>query len=815
QKKKLMEENKDLQLCYLEQKQQLEELKEQVKHLTKEDNRGGAELSEAVLLTKVEKPQKEGDLMFLEEDDNIHKDLEHSMKELQLTHMETVQELEKTRNMLIVQHKITKDYQVEVEAVTRKMEGLKKDCELKLEQYGHLLDKKSERIRKLEAQLSDIFYGTKPRKTRREILTSAPVHEFDQPLCLERGQNLLEINISKVILSSGAVQAFGDHELATFCTYGFYDFELEITPLAYGHTPSFDFTSQYLVWADERLLKYLQENSVTLEVHHACGIDHETVATCQLKLWETLENNAKIYSTAHLVGTEGHVRDYGTLEYWMRLRLPMEQAIGHYKQRSKALGYITSNFRDREQPSQQQILRTAQVITSTDGSLNEVHITVKCCNNLQSRKNNLQPDPYVVYKFFDFEDHDTPIIPSSNNPQIDDHMCFQVPMNADLDRYLKTESLSFYVFDEGETDKSAYIGKAKVPLISLAHDRSISGAFELTHPERLATGTITVELKWKLVYRPPSGSTVSADFVNDIQNEKSVATELQAEEQMETPDVSPSFTSSVTKPTPKPRQHAAQAEKKISFPDLSTTQMEVKEMAQEIQQEKDRLPLPKGPLTDQSSVTSEGKTKVTEELQTEELGDEQKDGDVESIPTDSDDCVIISNPISKLKATEKIVIEILSLHLTDSRIASDETIKQLFIECRLHNVIAEETPLSLPKPKIGQKIHYHFGCVIHVDKANNSARRDYLKSMLLEPDLHTDRLRFAVVSDPLPCEQDLECQDIGFAYVSLREILREGRDIIEQDIDFFDSQDAKAAIGKLTVSVEALQVLRSVHKECM
>lgn len=51
--------------------------------------------------------------MFLEKvEDDIHKDLEHSMQELQLTHVETVQELEKTRNMLIVQHKINKDYQV-------------------------------------------------------------------------------------------------------------------------------------------------------------------------------------------------------------------------------------------------------------------------------------------------------------------------------------------------------------------------------------------------------------------------------------------------------------------------------------------------------------------------------------------------------------------------------------------------------------------------------------------------------------------------------------------------------------------------------
>lgn len=41
------------------------------------------------------------------------------MKELQATHAETVQELEKTRNMLIMQHKINKDYQVLSDAKSR------------------------------------------------------------------------------------------------------------------------------------------------------------------------------------------------------------------------------------------------------------------------------------------------------------------------------------------------------------------------------------------------------------------------------------------------------------------------------------------------------------------------------------------------------------------------------------------------------------------------------------------------------------------------------------------------------------------------
>ncbi|XP_075366720.1 protein fantom isoform X7 [Mycteria americana] len=167
QKEKLMQENKDLQLCYLEHKQQLDELKNRMKFLTKESDIDVAELNEALLLIKVQKQQKNGDLTFLEKvDDDIHKDLEHSMQELQLTHAETVQELEKTRNMLIVQHKINKDYQTEVEAVTQKMESLQKDYELKLEQYVHLLDIRAARIRKLEA----LFYFICCSPTKRYCL---------------------------------------------------------------------------------------------------------------------------------------------------------------------------------------------------------------------------------------------------------------------------------------------------------------------------------------------------------------------------------------------------------------------------------------------------------------------------------------------------------------------------------------------------------------------------------------------------------------------------------------------------------------------
>lgn len=45
-------------------------------------------------------------------------------------------------------------------------------------------------------------------------------------------------------------------------------------------------------------------------------------------------------------GADNDVNNYGTVEYWVRLKVPMEQAIRLYKERAKALGYITSNLKD-------------------------------------------------------------------------------------------------------------------------------------------------------------------------------------------------------------------------------------------------------------------------------------------------------------------------------------------------------------------------------------------------------------------------------------------------------------------------------------
>lgn len=215
--------------------------------------------------------------------------------------------------------------------------------------------------------------------------------------------------------------------------------------------------------------------------------------------------------------------------------------------------------------------------------------------------------------------------------------------------------------------------------------------------------------------------------------------------------------------------------------------------------------LSEGQLASQSVASSEDETEITEELEPE---------DEDRSASDSDDCIIPSSVSTDTKKpSEEIRIEIIALSLNDSQITREDTVQRLFIECRFYSLPAEETPMSLPKPKSGQWVYYNYTHVLYLDKENNPAVRDVLKAVLQRRELPHRSVRFTVVSDPPEDEQDLECEDIGVAHLDLVDVFQKGRDIIEQDIDVLDARTDGGSIGKLKVTVEALHALRSVYEQ--
>ncbi len=79
---------------------------------------------------------------------------------------------------------------------------LKQHHEAQLQEYAELVDIKSARVKKLEGQLKEIAYGTRPYRLDTSKFESGgrrgEEEEGEVLVELERGQNLLQFNISRV-----------------------------------------------------------------------------------------------------------------------------------------------------------------------------------------------------------------------------------------------------------------------------------------------------------------------------------------------------------------------------------------------------------------------------------------------------------------------------------------------------------------------------------------------------------------------------------------------------------------------------------------
>uniref|UniRef100_A0A672ZIZ6 RPGRIP1 like n=1 Tax=Sphaeramia orbicularis TaxID=375764 RepID=A0A672ZIZ6_9TELE len=783
---KLTEENKKLHIQFFEQKQQLDDLNNRLKFYSKENEYDMAELTEALLLIKMRKSQSSGQLAFLNEVEEGASNKESIIRELRAAHAETIQELEKTRNILSMESKISKDYKAELESVLQKMNRDKTEYEQRLERQAQLLDTRAAKIKKLEAQLRDIAYGTKAYVFKPDITDEDEADEFDETLWLERGENILELQIVSATLSPSALETLGDSEPSTFCTYCFYLFELHSTPVVTGRKPKYGFTSKYMVSMDDQFLDYLHRGSVTVELHQALGLDWKTLATGQLRLQQVLEQDGKAHGTIPLVGLSDNVRSFGSVDYWLRLRIPMTETILLFKEKVKDAFALDINVFISPQ------------LQPPSSDWNELCITVQRCGDLQSRNSEL-PSPYVVYKFFDSPDYPTTTVNDSSDPQFNDLRTYSVLMDMELDHYLKSNVLRFYVFDYKEEQMDTYLGKAKVPLLSLANDKAITGVFELIDPSGLPSGHIEVTLKWKLTYLPPPGSAIPAEepkFITKVKHD---------EENVE----------------PKQEQQNVEEVRK----DNLVTDEHVKEGEQNEKEAKALFNLSTGHHNVAASkvrAPAPQNTTVEEEEEDEESHFSEGQLVAPSSQSYSDDSDEISEeivqgkePLIDTDPSERLQVEIMSLSLRpESRVAQDDSVVRLFVEYSLLDLPTEETPLSLPKPPQGKSTNYNYSKVIPVDAENNWERRQLLRGVLQGRNPQMERIRFTLVSEPPEEEeQERECEDVGVAFLRISEILEKQQDLIETNVNVVDVDDNSEVIGVLVVSVEGLEALQSIMKD--
>ncbi|GAB1298844.1 RPGRIP1 variant-11aa [Apodemus speciosus] len=811
-------------------------------------------------------------------------DLSHVLSELQVSHAETALELEKTRDMLLLQRKINMCYQEELEATLTKADKENRDHEEKLERLNHLLDFKNSRIKQLEAaeQLRDVAYGTRRPSLCLESLAAHRGEDGVDMALLRPSENLFELHVHQAFLTPAALEQAGHTQPTTFCTYSFYDFETHCTPLSMGPQPLYDFTSQYVVQTDYLFLLYLQGTSVQLDLHQAMGSDHHVLATGWISLDKVLGTVERVHGLAMLTGAGGE--DLGVLEYWMRLCLPLKSSLQACNKRKKAQAYLSVNVLGawKAQPNEAKpgtspsnsYQSQGQSRSETWAPRNELRIEITRCCGLRSRWLGRQPSPYVMYRFFTFPDHDTTIIPASSNPYFKDQALFPVLVTSDLDQYLRREALSIYVFDDEDPEPGSYLGRAQVPLLPLAQNKSIKGDFSLTDSGEKSNGSIKVQLDWKAHYPPPEGfqmpeaekqeaeeeeeevkedeveeDEVEEDEVeeDEMEEDEVEEDEVEEEDQRASTEIPTEAGQCQEKRRPpviaekKEKEHqvtsysrrkhskktGAQGKNRMEYLSCNilngnTQQMHYTEwkfsglkMSDDDDlkvQDKKEEASPLHPALRQEHPSQPKDASFLAEQESYEQASEVS----ETQTPDSDDIIVTpqSQPFPKADS-EKMCIEIVSLAFCpEADVMSDETIQQVYVEYKFCDLpLSEtETPVSLRKPRAGEEIHFHFSKVIDLDPVAHQSRRRFLFAMLHAQDSDEGRLKFTVVSDPLD-EEKKECQDVGYAYLELWQIFQSGKDILEQELEIVSPRNQAIQIGRLKVSLQAAAALHGIYKE--
>ncbi|XP_053331353.1 X-linked retinitis pigmentosa GTPase regulator-interacting protein 1 [Spea bombifrons] len=748
------------------------------------------------------------------------KEMLRKIHRMDAAHAETILELDKTREMLLLQHKINNDYQEELQTLRLRAENGSREKEETEQVYKARLLQRESKIQKLEAQLKDIAYGTYPP---RAITKESPSSDEDISFTpvLHRGETLFEIHIGGICFSPHGLRRVCDPEPVTFCIYSFYDFETHATPVVNGAQPQYNFTSSYAVIPIGDFLHYLRVGTLTVELYQVIGGEHCELARARISLEATLQSRDRVYRTTILTDTSGEI--IGELDYWLHLHGPLSQTQHLQKQRNKAISYLSTHKRGAMPKT---ILSTA-----TDGPQNVLIIRIWGCKRLWGGRIGYQPSPYAVYQFYHHKDHTTSIIPCSSNPQFGDEAFYPLHLTTDLERYLLKERLYVYVFDDEETQPGGYLGKVEVPLLALAQGKSIQGDFALMDPNGKCTGSAQVSLEWKFPYQAPGKYLWESVTNSQTPPEKPLEGAFSQSKSLHLSKTD------LGKPRPpKSRKveenlqwdhhfrkrgksnNDGQVKKPnglVAVHQSEEFDMDVEEITPEPEELKKHMMEEEPNEVEHSSslYPNIGKEEPHLPLQWGEQATDYSD----SQSTESDDIIIIEPQFPRKPPSSRIRVEIASLTLDPySEVASDESVQRVFVEFCFPGVPREETetPMSLRKPGRGEEIYFHFSKVIHLDGVEYAERRQFLYMLLEGSDDCGERnkLRFTVVSDPINEEQE-ECRNLGYAYLGLQFLMMRSVDIVEETLQIVDVMDQSQVIGALRVAIEAKDAARTVYRE--
>ncbi|KND01382.1 uncharacterized protein SPPG_03194 [Spizellomyces punctatus DAOM BR117] len=471
---------------------ELDKLQEQMRRLTQNGLIEISQIEEALTFWSL-RNQKAQTADFISQADDLAED-KRVLQDLRLQYARCIEDLEKTRRLLQLQEHINKDYKLEVEHLQQKLQATQNEYELRLEEDSRLLDLRSNKIASLEAQLKNIAYGTAKLPTAVEKAT-----DDDDEVELEKGQNLIAVHVDAALISEEGfklLQQLGHdsrdgESFASFIYFDFYDFETQVTPIGIGLMPHYNLTSRYKVFVDDFFLMYLQSHPMILHLCRSDGLDYVEVATCAVIFKDLTDPHRtdRLQYYGQLVSTHDNKTVIGSINYSLRVRVPMVQAIRSFKERTVALNLLTVGDKD---VSGKRFTHRAD--------MNELIVRIANCSGLTAPPGK-SPAVYLSFQLHNQDMSLTDTIQDTCNPEFNFYQTFPMPMNLDLDRVLRTSTLEIVALDDNDGLEDYVYGIAKVPLLNLALNENIQGQFDLKDASGKRRGKVSVSLAWEKPYR--------------------------------------------------------------------------------------------------------------------------------------------------------------------------------------------------------------------------------------------------------------------------------------------------------------------------
>ncbi|XP_051285385.1 protein fantom isoform X2 [Dicentrarchus labrax] len=509
----------------LQYREQVSALQERLDSVTKEFDMSVDELSDTLLQIKAFRIQQEsrGGLPFLWTDGKVE-DSPRELANIQASHAETVLELQKTRNLLLLEHRISKDLQEELNTVKEKMEREREESRRRMAEKDKLLSKRSLQINSLQAQLKELAYS--PRNYKRTIPIQytwpggdqevvQPI-EDDMPYSqLRAGESLLEIHLKAATFTPAGLRTMGSirpgmdgrEDIVTFCTYSLLDFEVHSTPLISGSQPSYSFTSRYALTARDLGRLGGQGSRVRVELHQALGgVKFVTHGNGQMSLMGAMERRGeRMGGHVNITGSEGEV--VGVVDFWVRLfnpAEPVDTVVERGADRRTAIQRSPVHI-----PLGWQDTGHEELHDYGGGIPNELVVMLEHCVGLSARWPGLLPDAYLTYRFYDLPPHVSQTVQCTADPVFNDTTKYPLAVTADVLHYLRSSSLWVYVFDDSDDQiPPAYLAKTPIPLRALATGREIRGDYVLRDPAGGPRGMVRVMMKWKYPFQPSVDAVV-------------------------------------------------------------------------------------------------------------------------------------------------------------------------------------------------------------------------------------------------------------------------------------------------------------------